>query len=83
MNKEYFSLEMCETRRRLEASAWGRRRAVCEFPLAVASMCSEMRKAIRYAEAFGMHKEVEELLQFYESRIKQEYRKHFGTELGQ
>lgn len=77
------AVEMAMTRKRIACSSWERQRAVCMFPLMVASIASDMQKlldALQYAEATP---ESIALLEHMETIIRDAYRSQFGRELGQ
>jgi len=75
--------QMAITRDVLNRSERERQRAVCTFPLVVASLANNMRKILEIVEENGESKESREYLQYAEDVIREEYRKHFGRELGQ
>ena len=77
------AVEMARTRARLAESDWDRRRAICHFPLMVASVAFEMNKLMDALETSSNSEMIEGLIVHCETIIQAAYRQEFGREIGQ
>ena len=71
--------QMRRTRHELSVSRVNRQRAVCSFPLIVASVANDMRRIL---DTHHDAPEVRDTLQYMEDLIRGEYRRLFGREMG-
>jgi len=75
-------MDMARRRRYLRKSSVLRQESVCDFPLRVVQIASDMKKILRMVEVYGPTPETTEALAMMEAAIRKEYRNCFGEEMG-
>jgi hypothetical protein len=75
-------LDMKQRRYRLSQSRHERQRAVARFPIVCAQLAADMNKMLDYIESGGNSAEVQQHIDYIEEKIRDEYRKCFGAEIG-
>jgi hypothetical protein len=73
---------MAYRRRVLNSSTLQRQAAVAGFPLVIAAAAKEMQNLLEHVARHGESAETRETLRYMEDIIRQEYRNHFGCEMG-